>query len=254
MKRTRAEIIEHTKLAPAIYSIWLNSPEITQTLEPGQFVMVTINEHQEPFLPRPLSIADTKSGNLRIIYRVVGKGTRLLQEKKAGENLYLLGPLGKPARPVKNKKIALCAGGLGIAPLLFLAKKLSRHNKLNLYFGARNKNELILLEEFKPLCEKIYLATDDGSQGRKTMVADLLFSNIKPDTQYLYAAGPLPMLKEISKIKYEKSNIKRYVFLEERMGCGCGICFGCGVKKRDQSAYLRTCTDGPVFDLNEIEL
>ncbi|MBS4015947.1 MAG: dihydroorotate dehydrogenase electron transfer subunit [Candidatus Latescibacteria bacterium] len=257
MKRIKAKIVEHKKLAPAIYSIWLQAGVIAGIIKPGQFVMLTLDECFEPFLARPLSVADTNRDKLRLIYRVVGKGTRLLQDKKTGESLYVLGPLGKPVKPVKNKKIVLCAGGLGIAPLLFLAKKLSKNNKLTLYFGARTKRELILLDEFMPLCEKISLATDDGSQGKKGLVTDLLIKqlipNPQPPTTIIFAAGPLPMLQKISNFQFPISNLKLFGFLEERMGCGCGICFGCGVKKKD-NGYVRTCTDGPVFDLNEIEL
>ncbi len=255
MKLIRAQITRHEKLAAGIYSLWLHALGVGSQIQPGQFVMLTISNENEPFLPRPLSVADTNKDSLRLIYRVIGKGTRLLPEQKAGRFLSLLGPLGKAVKPVKNKKIALCAGGLGIVPLLGLTKKMSRDNELTLYFGARNKKELILLKEFKPICEKIYIATDDGSQGKKGLVTDLLFSNIKPDTQYLYAAGPMPMLKRISNFQFRISNLKLFGFLEERMGCGCGICFGCGVKKRNQGGgYVRTCTDGPVFNLKEIEL
>jgi dihydroorotate dehydrogenase electron transfer subunit len=254
MKQIKAEIIKYERLAPSIYSIWLRASVITRQTKPGQFVMLALNERSDPFLARPLSIADIHKDRLRLIYRVVGKGTCLLQKKKIGESLYLLGPLGKPIKLIKHKNISLCAGGLGIAPLLTLAKKLSMHNKLHLYYGARTKHELILINEFRSLCDKIYLTTDDGSKGEKGLITKCMLRQISSNCQYLYAAGPLPMLKEISDIKFQISNMKRYVFLEERMGCGCGICFGCGVKKRGQSGYLRTCTDGPVFDLNEIEL
>lgn len=253
MKRIKAEIVEQSKLAPTIYSMWLRAPAVASKIKPGQFVMVTVADDTEPFLARPLSVADTNKNKLRLIYRVVGKGTRFLQEKKNGDSLFVLGPLGRPVKPVKQKKIILCAGGLGIVPLLYLAKKLSVNNKLSLYFGARTKKELILLKEFKPLCGKIYLTTDDGSQGKKGVITDLLFADIKLDCQYLYAAGPLSMLKTITNFKFPMPNLKLYGFLEERMGCGCGICFGCGVKTKDNS-YARTCTDGPVFDLKEIVL
>ena len=256
MIREKVKITKHEKLTQDIYTIWLYSPAIAKQVNPGQFIMIAVSKLVEPFLARPLSIADVRENKIRIVYRIIGKGTLALKEKRIGDSLYILGPLGNPITPVKNKNIIFCAGGVGIAPLLFLAKQLSKKNKLQLYFGAKNRHELILLDEFKLLCEKIFLATEDGSAGKKGLVTDLLCNNIKlplSSFQYLYAAGPLPMLKQISNFQFPISNLKLYGFLEERMGCGCGICFGCGIKKKEGS-YQRVCTDGPVFDLSEIEL
>ena len=256
MTREKAGIVEVKRLAPEIYSMRCASPVIAKQAKPGQFVQVQVNDSFEPFLCRPQSIADVKEDKLRIIFRVRGKGTKLLTEKRAGEFLQLLGPLGNPVKLVKNKNIVLCAGGVGIAPLLLLAKSFSKNNKLYLFFGARNKQELILLNEFKPLCENIYLATDDGSAGRKGVITDLLFEKIQYRTsniQYLFTAGPTDMIKKIANFHLPIANLKLFGFLEQRMGCGCGICFTCGVKRKDDG-YFRVCTDGPVFDLSEIEL
>lgn len=235
--------------------MWLKCPQIARTAKPGQFVQIAVNDSYEPFLSRPLSIADTTNNTIRIIYRVIGKGTEILKAKKDGETLLILGPLGKAITPVKNKNIVLCAGGLGIAPLLYLAKNLKKNNNLILFYGARNESELILLKEFKPLCDKIFLSTDDGSKGRKGFVTDILFSahDILANAYCLYIAGPSEMIKKISNYKFRLSHLKLFGFLEERMGCGCGICFGCAVKKRG-NGYLRVCTDGPVFDLSKVAL
>ena len=235
--------------------MWFKCPTIARIAKPGQFVQIEVTDSYEPFLCRPLSIADVNKSAIRIIYRVIGKGTEILKAKKDGETLSLLGPLGKQVAPIKNKNIALCAGGLGIAPLLYLAKNLKKHNNLALFYGARNKSELILLKEFKPLCDKIFLSTDDGSKGRKGFITDALFStqHILKNVDYLYIAGPSPMIKKIANYKYENTDLKLFGFLEERMGCGCGICFGCAVKKK-HDGYLRVCTDGPVFDLSQVEL
>jgi dihydroorotate dehydrogenase electron transfer subunit len=250
MTRELAKISDVKRLAQDIYSMWLNSPRITKQAKPGQFIMLQTSDLADPFLSRPMSIADVSKNKIRIIYRVIGTGTSMLREKKIGERLNVLGSLGKPVVSFKGKQVFLCAGGLGIAPLLFLAKQLKKNNKLHLYFGAKDRDELILLDEFKPLCEKIFLSTEDGSAGKKGLVTELLRDNLSLSSQYLFAAGPLAMIKKIQSLKL---SIKTYAFLEERMGCGCGICFCCGVKKKNNS-YLRTCTDGPVFDLSEIEL
>ncbi len=233
--------------------MWLESSEIARLAKPGQFLQAQVSDSIEPFLCRPISIADIKANQIRIIYRIRGKGTELLKQKKPGETLHLLGPLGTPISHVNNKKIILCAGGVGIAPLLFLAKRFSKNNKVYLYFGAKNKSELILLDEFKKCCDKIFLATEDGSIGYKGYVTDLLTNISKIEPDILYAAGPLRMLQKISNLKFKISNLKLFGFLEERMGCGCGICFGCAVKKKD-GGYLRVCTDGPAIDLNQIIL
>ncbi len=252
MIRQISKVYKTEKLSANIYSVWLISPVIAKQSEPGQFVQIQVSDSTEPFLCRPLSIADVNKNKIRIIYRIIGKGTALLKEKKIGDNLSVLGPLGKPAPLVKNKNVILCAGGVGIAPLLFLAKRLSKNNRLSLYFGAKTKQELVLLDELRPLCKSIYLTTEDGSKGKKGLITDwLLQSNMLVCKQtILYAAGPLAMLKQI---RSKVTNIKIYGFLEERMGCGCGICFCCGVKKKD-GGYLRVCALGPVFDLSEIEL
>jgi dihydroorotate dehydrogenase electron transfer subunit len=242
-------LIKSTKhLAPGIYTLWLYCPRITKHAKPGQFVQIQLSNSYEPFLCRPLSIADTEFNKLRIIFRIRGKGTLLLKDKKPGDELFLLGPLGKPITLSNNKNIILCAGGVGIAPLLFLAKKIPKKNKLQLYFGTKNKSEIILQNEFKPLCEKIFLTTEDGSVGKKGVITDLLNKVTQSDRTTLYAAGPTDMLKNI-KVKVSEA----YGFLEERMGCGCGICFGCAIKKKS-GGNLRVCIDGPVFNLNEIEL
>lgn len=254
MTREQARIVEVKRLMPEIYSIWCVSPTIVKQTNPGQFVQVQISDSWEPFLCRPLSIADVQKNKLRLIFRIIGKGTKLLSEKKINEEIYLFGPLGNPVPFIKSKNIILCAGGVGIAPLLLLAKKLVKNNKLYLFYGAKNKSELILLNEFNPLCKDIFLTTDDGSLGKKGFVTDLLFSNTKNiKAQYLFSAGPLAMIMKISNFQFKISNLKLFGFLEQRMGCGCGICFTCGVKKKD-GGYLRTCIDGPVFDLSEIIL
>jgi dihydroorotate dehydrogenase electron transfer subunit len=253
MVRERVKIKYTKHLGSDIYSLWLISPKITKQAKPGQFVQAQISDSFNPFLCRPISIADVKANQLRMIFRVRGKGTTILKEKAQGDMLYLLGPLGKPIIPVKDKQIILCAGGVGIAPLLFLAKELSKKNKLYLYFGAKNKSELVLRNEFNPLCEKNFLTTEDGSIGHKGFITDLLTQSKKYNPDILYAAGPLAMLKKISNLQFPIPNLTMFGFLEERMGCGCGICFGCAVKKKD-SGYLRVCSDGPVIDLAEVIL
>jgi dihydroorotate dehydrogenase electron transfer subunit len=253
--RKKVVVRNIAKITPNIYSMWLDCSEIAYSAKPGQFVQVEVSDSYEQFLCRPLSIADVKQDALRIIFRVIGKGTEILKEKKPGKKLSILGPLGKAVAPNRNKNIVLCAGGVGIAPLLLLAKNLYKTNNITLFFGAKNKSELILLKEFKPLCDKIFLSTDDGSKGRKGFITDVLFSSrdIFKNADCIYVAGPKDMISKVSRFKFHDSGLKLFGFLEERMGCGCGICFGCAVKKKEDG-YLRVCTDGPVFDLSQLLL
>ncbi|MCS7258333.1 MAG: dihydroorotate dehydrogenase electron transfer subunit [candidate division WOR-3 bacterium] len=250
-----AQIIAHHQLTEEIFSLLLEAPKIATQVKPGQFVMIRISDNYSFMLRRPFAIADCTQNNIRIIYRVVGKGTKELSKRKPKENLDILGPLGRSIPNLKNKKIALCAGGIGIAPLKLVASKLAQTNELYLYYGAKTKKELLFLNELKALCGKLILATEDGSWGKKGLIVNFLdvafFKEQK--IEVLFAAGPLKMLKNL-KIKLKDfPQLIPYVFLESRMGCGCGLCYCCGVKTIN-GEYLRICTDGPVFNLHQVEL
>ncbi|MEO0092476.1 MAG: dihydroorotate dehydrogenase electron transfer subunit [candidate division WOR-3 bacterium] len=254
MIRERTRIIQHQHLTPEIYSLWLSAPKIAQHSKPGQFLQLQISETFDPFLARPFSIADVQTDKVRIIYRIRGKGTNMLKTKKVGEYLSVLGPLGKAIEKPKYKKITLIAGGIGIAPLLYLAKCLKDKYEINLFYGTRTKKDLILLDEFKLLCRKISLATEDGTKGHRGLVTDLLDSNKLSQTT-VFTCGPKLMLKKVQNLLWQNSQIKVFGFLEEMLGCGCGLCFTCAVRKKESSEdYYHICTDGPVFDLSSIEL
>ncbi|MCX7785080.1 MAG: dihydroorotate dehydrogenase electron transfer subunit [candidate division WOR-3 bacterium] len=259
MLREQTKIIQHQQLAPEIYSLWLLAPKIAQRTKLGQFVQLQISATIEPFLPRPFSIADVKDNKIRIIYRLRGKGTNILKQKTTGDYLWLFGPLGKPlsGERIVNPKcqtIIICAGGIGIAPLLYVAKSLKDKYLLSLFYGAKSKSELILLDEFKSLCAEIFLATEDGSEGKKGLVTDLLdLTRLSATT--MFTCGPIPMLKKIQQFLLENPLLEIYGFIENMMGCGCGLCFTCAIKKKtEMESYFHLCTDGPVFNLATIEL
>lgn len=253
MKYQEVKIIENTAIAPHIYSLWLDAEDIAKNIKAGQFLMLTVNNHNHPFLARPFSIADTRQNRINIIYKVVGLGTQLLSCKAKNEKISVLGPLGKSLKLPKNKVIALCAGGMGIAPLYFLIKKLSPNNQLTLYYGVKTASELIFQKKFKSLGIKTFITTEDGSLGIKGLITELLFNNLDYQTQYLYIAGPMTLIKKVAETKFPISKLEKIGFLEERMGCGCGICFCCGIRGKN-NRYLRVCHDGPAFDLSKIEL
>lgn len=253
MRIEKAKIIKKEQLSGDIFALDLKASTIARNAKPGQFVQIRVNESFDPFLRRPLSFASVKNNTFRVIFRLRGKGTKILSEYSACEYLYILGPLGSPIKLFYEKEVILIGGGVGIAPLYFLAQRLKSKNRLNIFLGAKNRKELIMLKDFKKLTKNISVATEDGSFGKKGKVTDLL-TNIRINQQnskfQIFACGPIPMLKTIQK-RFNK--IPVYGFLEERMGCGSGICFCCAVKKKT-GGYLRVCQEGPVVNLNEIEL
>lgn len=216
------------------------------------------------FLRRPLSIYATKDDNIEFLYRVVGTGTENLSKLEKGDKIDVLGPLGndydtsmfsKAASPlfdkegVRGSSPVLIAGGTGIASLSFLADKLKRPGIL--FFGAKNKANIIGIENFKRRKWNIKIATEDGSKGHKGYITDLFAStDFKNKNIILYCCGPSPMLKKMAELA-AKYNYSGYASLEEMMACGTGICQGCAVKAG--GTYKMVCKDGPVFDMKDVE-
>lgn len=207
-----------------------------------------------PFLRRPFSVAQKRQGRIRIVLRVVGQGTRLLSESRKGDRWNLLGPLGKAIPACPGRVVVLVGGGIGIAPLLFLAEQIARTNRVSVLLGAGNRSELILRSEFSRLPVHLELATEDGSLGRKGMVTDLLARSLKSQSrsaarQIVFACGPRPMLRRVKELG---ARLETYGFWEERIGCGTGICYGCAVRSTRKEAYIRFCQEGPVLNLADV--
>lgn len=243
------------KVGPDIYKMILKANKRIEA-NPGQFIHLKIkNNSYDPLLRRPFSIFDVNKKNnlLTIFYKVCGRGTKLMTEIKNGEEVDVLENLGNGFNlKMKNKNLVLIGGGMGIAPLYYLAKKLAKTNRLRVLLGAQNKEELIFLNnKFSKLDLKLDNATIDGSLGFKGNVVDLL-KNIIKDKQkidYIYSCGPTPMLKELKKIVIN-NDIETEASLEERMGCGVGVCLSCTV--RTSNGNKRACKEGPVFPLKEV--
>ncbi|WP_333653637.1 dihydroorotate dehydrogenase electron transfer subunit [Dissulfurispira sp.] len=219
--------------------------------QPGQFYMLQAGDTYDPLLKRPFSIFRHEDNSLSFLYRIRGKGTLSLSHLKSGDIINAIGPLGNSYPEPHGDFIAL-AGGIGIASLLHLLAGFK--NKAYLFYGARNKEELVMLNEAKAISKESFITTDDGSEGEKGLITDSLmkFFNSLPITHYplpLYACGPTPMLRELSKVVAGK-DIKCYVSLEEHMACGVGACLGCVIKT--VSGYKRVCKEGPVFDIKYI--
>ena len=243
------------KVGPDIYKMILKANKRIEA-NPGQFIHLKIkNNSYDPLLRRPFSIFDVNKKNnlLTIFYKVCGRGTKLMTEIKNGEEVDVLENLGNGFNlKMKNKNLVLIGGGMGIAPLYYLAKKLAKTNRLRVLLGAQNKEELIFLNnKFSKLDLKLDNATIDGSLGFKGNVLDFL-KNIIKDKQkidYIYSCGPTPMLKELKKIVIN-NDIETEASLEERMGCGVGVCLSCTV--RTSNGNKRACKEGPVFPLKEV--
>jgi dihydroorotate dehydrogenase electron transfer subunit len=256
--QSNAKLIKNIEVAPNYYKMVLAAPSVAKAAKPGQFIDILIGEKYEPLLRRPFSIHRVLDSNIEILYSVIGKGTRLLSGKKPGERLDILGPLGNGFSILDSRRSILVAGGMGVAPLVFLAEKLTsiKHRASSIkhlvFLGAKTKNQILCEKEFKDLGCEVKVTTDDGSGGFKGYVSDLLKKELYA-TRYtlhaIYACGPKLMLKEIAKIS-QKNKIPAQISLEEHMACGIGVCFGCAVKTKN--GYKRVCKEGPVFNAGDI--
>jgi len=258
-----ANITQNIQIAPDIYLMEIESPEIAEDAQPGQFLHIRCSDALLPLLRRPISIADAdkKTGSIKIIYRVVGQGTQLLCQKKPGDRLDIIGPLGNGfPMPDKGKTSIIIGGGIGVAPLLYLAKNIAKEQMNGhlpiVLLGFATKQEAFGIEFLNSLHVKVEICTDDGTFGYKGFPTKLLKEYLKQYQEksnlILYACGPKPMLSGIKDIA-ACENITTYLSLEERMACGVGACLGCSVKS-SQAGYKKVCKDGPVFEAGEIEL
>ena len=245
-----ARVISQEKIEQDIVSLWLET-EACQRARCGQFVNLYSNQNGR-LLPRPISICETRGELVRLVYRTAGKGTEEFASMKKGEELELLGPLGN-GFPILEKKAFLIGGGIGIPPLLGVAKAMKTESFAIL--GYRD-SDLYLLEDFVPYCG-VHAATEDGSFGVKGTVLDTLREK-NLSAEVIYACGPKPMLKAVKEYARE-AGIPAYISMEERMACGIGACLGCVCQtalkdEHSQVKNRRVCKDGPVFLAEEVEL
>ena len=255
MKQLEVKITENKKIAQGFYRMRLESAYLAKNSKPGQFIEIKCSEEHEVLLRRPLGVHRILNGGIEVLYEVVGKGTELLSAKRKGSMIDLIGPLGKGFEfPVAKRPAMLIAGGVGAAPLLFLAEKMVK-NKIKPYVivGAKRSSHILCEKEFKKLGCFVRVSTEDGSRGHKGYATDImehLLTIIKRKISGIYACGPNPMLKAVAKIS-ENNGIPCQVSMEERMACGVGACLGCPVKVKS-GGYKMVCKDGPVFDAKEI--
>ena len=241
-KKEQAKVVSQEQLADGIFSMWIQT-EAAGSARPGQFISMYTNDGSK-LLPRPISICeiDKEGGKLRVVYRVTGEktGTEEFSQMKAGDTIPVIGPLGNgfPFEKAEGKKVFLMGGGIGVPPILELAK------------------QTFLKEEFEQAGE-LYISTEDGSVGTKGNVMDAIRENAL-EADMIYACGPTPMLRAIKQYA-ETNGIECYISLEERMACGIGACLACVCKSKEKDAHSnvhnkRICKDGPVFLSTEVEI
>ena len=247
-----AKVASQETLATDVYSLVLEAPEIASQAIAGQFVSVYTHDGSK-MLPRPISLCgiDREAGTLRLVYRVVGFGTKEFSQLAAGDTVDILGPLGNGFMK-SDKKAILIGGGIGIPPMLQLAKELDCEKSVVLGY----RDEIFLNEEFEPYAQ-VYMSSEDGQHGVKGNVIDAI-KEYGVDGAVIYACGPTPMLRGIKSYAMEKG-IECQISMEEKMACGVGACRACVCKTKDidehsQVHNRRICKDGPVFYAEEVEL
>ena len=250
-----AKVVSQQALTDDIFSMWIQADEIAGAAVPGQFISVYTKDAGK-LLPRPISLCqvDKEKGQLRIVYRVVGAGTSQFSAYQAGDDIEIMGPLGNgfPLERAAGKKVFLIGGGIGIPPMLELARQLDCEKQAVLGY----RDVLFLNDEFEKFGD-VYVATEDGSAGTKGNVLDAIRENgLKADV--IFACGPTPMLRAL-KAYAEEHEIECWLSLEEKMACGIGACLACVCQSKevDEHSHVhnkRICKDGPVFLAQEVEL
>lgn len=257
-----AELVKKQQLKPDIFKFSVKAPNIVKDAKPGNFIEIRISNQLDPFLRRPISIhnLDKENGILEFIFQVKGKGTEILAKKEEGEQIDIIGPIGYGVFKYDNyEKIAIIGGGIGTFPLYELAKCSKKDNKkVNIYLGFRNKDFVVLEDEFREQSDEFILTTDDGSYAEKGFAINYLEKDIEAGKiDAIYACGPLPMLKAVRKLAIEKE-IPCQISLEEKMACGLGVCLGCAVKTaaspKEAPEYWHVCKAGPVFQAKDVEI
>ena len=283
-----AVVVDQNALGSGIYDLTLKTKNIAKAAKAGQFVSVYSNDRSK-LLPRPISLCgiDRDEDTIRLVYRVTGEntGTEEFSKLVMGDRIRILGPLGNGFTVESGKKAFLIGGGIGVPPMLQLAKdinagvvqtsgavdtntqekgqteekQINGHGKkicdMNIIMGYRDENTF-LLDKFKEQADS-FVATEDGSVGTKGNVIDAIKEN-GLEADVIYACGPMPMLRALKAYAMEH-DMECYVSMEERMACGIGACLACVCKTKDKDAHSnvnnkRICKEGPVFNAKEVEL
>ena len=252
--RETAKVISQECLADSIYSMWIKTDRIAGEAVPGQFISIYSKDGSR-LLPRPISICeiDKERNALRIVYRIAGKGTKEFSEYAANDDIEIMGPMGNGFPLDRPGSAFLIGGGIGIPPMLELAKQLDCEKTA--VIGYRD-SQMFLKEEFEKYAN-VAVATEDGSAGTKGNVIDAIKAKgLRADV--IYACGPTPMLRALKEYAAE-NGMEAWISLEERMACGIGACLACVCRTKDTDEHSRVhnkriCKEGPVFLAEDIEL
>ena len=242
-----------------IFLLRLEAPEIVEKAVAGQFVQLQINQSYDPLLRRPFCIynIDENNGKFEILYQIVGKGTKMLCGVKPGDELSVLGPLGNGYQIESDAyKPLLIGGGMGWAALNQLASELKNSNREFYSFCGAKNHDFHLATGASEIVSADFSATDDGSFGHHGFITERVEKWLEvnnSDNLYIFACGPIPMLRAVQKLA-GKFNLSGQMSLEARMACGFGVCLGCAIKKARAEGYYKVCKDGPVFNLDEVDL
>ncbi len=247
-----AKVVSQEQLSEGIFDMWIETCNIAEKAVPGQFISVYTRDASR-LLPRPISICEVDGNRLRIVYRVVGGGTTEFSGYKSGESIHILGPIGNGFPIKEGGKAILIGGGIGIPPMLELAKRISDDKTIVLGYRSRDT----FLDRDIKVYGNIVIATDDGSLGTKGTVIDAIKEN-NVEGNVIYACGPTPMLRAVKAYAME-NNIEAWLSLEEKMACGVGACLACVCKSTEVDDHSmvhnkRICKDGPVFNATEVDL
>ena len=265
-----APLKTNTRITPHHFLMSFHLPRIARSASPGQFLMVSLGDHCDPLLPRPFAVYNIDGDCVEVLYRRVGKGTTLLADRRAGDVVRILGPLGRGFALGKDlaegkdlADIRVVAGGTGIASLYFLMKQsLQRGVAVSLFYGAGSHREMLPLRELQSLGLRLHVVTEDGSIGYCGTVSDLFASFLRDQAPrpsqrtHTFVCGPASMMAAVADL-LRHSDLPGQFSLESRMACGYGACQGCVVEtttmnERNEPTYQRVCTEGPVFTLGEI--
>ncbi len=253
MKRAEDLVItEISKLNNEHFVIYAKSKSDLSDILPGQFVNIEISESKNTFLRRPISVHDIRieDNTIGLFVKIVGCGTSVLSQYKVGQTINTILPLGNTFGYQKSKKPLLIGGGCGVAPLLYLAKKINQNGiKPTILFGARSKEGILRLDEYKKWAD-VLISTEDGSMGEKGFVTEHSIIQKIENFDKIFVCGPEPMMKAVAKIA-SKNNIECEVSLENTMACGIGACLCCVTDTINGNQCV--CTEGPVFNINQLK-
>lgn len=247
-------VVEAKQRYNALYfKLVLHAPEISKRAKPGQFVHIRLPALAAHYLRRPISISDSRpdAGLIEVIVKILGEGTLSLSNVVEGDYLDIIGPLGKPWPELKvSEKVGMVGGGVGFPPLFYLAKKLIKTKDIFFFYGGRSGDDILEEAELMKRSSYLLVSTDDGSKGEQGLVTEL-FSNVLKSQKLdvVLTCGPTPMMRAVADI-CAQNNVRCFASLEERMGCGIGVCIGCVTQT--VRGYERVCTEGPVFDTADI--